>query len=74
MGMEHDAFWNVDAPGPNGMETAFSCLNATLRDFGRFGLMFLNHGKWNGKQIVPAEWIEHATTPDSPAGAARKTL
>src|SRR5579862_720981 len=37
MGMEHDAFWNTDAPGPSGMEAAFTCFNATLRDFGRFG-------------------------------------
>jgi CubicO group peptidase (beta-lactamase class C family) len=66
MGMERDAFWNVDTPGPNGMEAAFTCLNATLRDFGRFGLMFLNRGKWNGKQIVPADWVEHATAPDGP--------
>ena len=66
MGMERDAFWNVDAPGPNGMEAAFSCFNATLRDFGRFGLMFLNRGKWNGKQIVSSEWAERATAPDGP--------
>jgi CubicO group peptidase (beta-lactamase class C family) len=66
MGMERDAFWNTDAPGPGGMEAAFTCLNATLRDFGRFGLMFLNHGRWNGKQIVPADWVERATTPDGP--------
>jgi CubicO group peptidase (beta-lactamase class C family) len=66
MGMEHDAYWNVDRPGPDGMEAAFTCLNATLRDFGRFGLMFLNHGRWNGKQIVPAEWVEQATAPQSP--------
>jgi len=64
-GMERDAFWSVDASGPDGMEAAFTCLNATLRDFGRFGLMFLNHGKWNGKQIVRSEWIEQATTPQS---------
>jgi CubicO group peptidase (beta-lactamase class C family) len=66
MGMEHDAFWNVDHAGPDGMETAFTCLNATLRDFGRFGLMFLNRGRWNGKQIVPADWVEQATRPESP--------
>ena len=66
MGMERDAFWNIDHAGPDGMETAFTCLNATLRDFGRFGLMFLNHGKWNGRQIVPADWVERATTPDGP--------
>ena len=66
MGMERDAFWNTDAAGPNGMEAAFSCFNATLRDYGRFGLMFLNRGKWNGKQIVPSDWVERATVPDGP--------
>jgi CubicO group peptidase (beta-lactamase class C family) len=66
MGMEHDAFWNTDAPGPNGMEAAFTSLNATLRDFGRFGAMFLDHGRFNGKQIVPADWVDHATVPDAP--------
>jgi CubicO group peptidase (beta-lactamase class C family) len=66
MGMERDAFWNVDHAGPDGMETAFTCLNATLRDFGRFGEMFLNRGRWNGRQIVPAEWVEQATTSQSP--------
>jgi CubicO group peptidase (beta-lactamase class C family) len=66
MGMERDAFWNVDSPGPNGMEAAFTCLNATLRDYARFGLLFLNNGKFNGKQIVPADWVEQATAPRSP--------
>ncbi|HLX38159.1 MAG TPA: serine hydrolase [Candidatus Binataceae bacterium] len=65
LGMERDAFWNIDMPGPRGMESAFTCLNATLRDFGRFGLLFLDHGKWKGKQIVPSEWVEQATTPQS---------
>jgi len=65
LGMERDAFWNIDMPGPLGMEAAFTCLNATLRDFGRFGLMFLNRGRANGKQIVPSEWVEQATTPQS---------
>ncbi len=54
MGMEHDAFWNTDAPGPDGMEAAFTCLNATLRDYGRSGPRSSTHGRWNGKQIVLA--------------------
>lgn len=66
MGMERDAFWSTDASGATAMEAAFSCLNASLRDYGRFGQMMLNRGKWNGRQIVPAEWIERATTPDGP--------
>ncbi len=66
LGMEHDATWLTDRPGPDGMEAAFCCINATLRDYGRFGLLFLNRGNWNGKQIVPASWIEQATVPSSP--------
>jgi len=63
LGMESDASWLTDA---SGMEAAFCCIQATLRDYGRFGLMFLNHGKANGKQIVPASWVRDAITPDSP--------
>ena len=66
LGMEHDAFWNIDSPGTGGMEAAFTCLNATLRDFGRFGLLFLGRGKWHGKQIVPSDWVDRATAPDGP--------
>jgi CubicO group peptidase (beta-lactamase class C family) len=65
LGMEHDATWLTDRSGPDGMEAAFCCINATLRDYGRFGLLFLNGGRWNGKQIVPANWIEQATNPQS---------
>lgn len=63
LGMESDAYWDTDG---SGMESAFAFLNATLRDYGKFGLLFLNKGKWNGKQIVPAAWVAEATTPDSP--------
>ena len=63
LGMEQNATWLTDRPGPDGMEAAYCCLNATLRDYGRFGLLFLNKGKWNGKQIVPEEWVEQATVP-----------
>jgi CubicO group peptidase (beta-lactamase class C family) len=66
LGMEHDATWLTDRPGPEGMEAAYCCLNATLRDYGRFGLLILNRGRWDGKQIVPERWIEQATIPQSP--------
>jgi CubicO group peptidase (beta-lactamase class C family) len=34
-------------------------------DMARFGLLTLNKGKWNGKQLISAEWISSATTPTS---------
>ena len=45
---------------------AFCCLNATARDFAKFGLLFLNEGDWQGKQIVSKEWVKQATTYDRP--------
>ncbi|MCH8957315.1 serine hydrolase, partial [candidate division KSB1 bacterium] len=37
----------------------------TARDMARFGLLFLNNGRWNGKQIIPEEWVAESTKPFS---------
>lgn len=34
----------------------------TARDMARFGLLFARHGKWNGKQIIPAQWVDRSVT------------
>lgn len=61
--MESDAYWLVDSKG---RELAFGGLNAVLRDYARFGLLYLNQGTWEGEQIVPAEWVRASVTPDAP--------
>jgi CubicO group peptidase (beta-lactamase class C family) len=33
----------------------------TARDLARFGLLYLHHGRWNGKQIVPEAWVEKSS-------------
>lgn len=33
----------------------------TARDMARLGLLWLNDGEWEGKRVVPAEWIREAT-------------
>lgn len=60
MGMEYDASWSVDNK-KHGTTKAFCCLNARARDFAKFGRLYLNNGNWNGKQIVPAEWVKKST-------------
>jgi len=35
-------------------------------DHARFGLLFLNEGNWNGKQLISTSWIKKAIAP-SPA-------
>jgi CubicO group peptidase (beta-lactamase class C family) len=37
----------------------------SARDMARFGLLFLRHGRWNGRQIISEAWIEESTTPYS---------
>ena len=32
-------------------------------DMGRFGLLFLRNGKWNGTQLISEEWIQKAMCP-----------
>ena len=62
MGAEGDAAWNIDR---GGYETGFAGLNATLRDWGRLGLLLANDGALDGRQIIPAAWVRAATTPES---------
>jgi CubicO group peptidase (beta-lactamase class C family) len=33
----------------------------TARDMARFGLLYLRHGRWNEKQIVPEAWVEKSS-------------
>ena len=33
----------------------------SARDLAKFGQLYLNKGKWNGKQIIPEEWIDRIT-------------
>ena len=34
----------------------------SARDMARFGLLYQRKGNWNGRQIIPPEWIEKSTT------------
>lgn len=63
LGMEFDAQWIVDNEG---MEVALGGLNIALRDYARFGNLYLHQGRFQGQQIIPAEWIEASITPDGP--------
>jgi CubicO group peptidase (beta-lactamase class C family) len=61
LGMEHDAKWWLDSPG--GIEIGGSGISATLRDFGRFGMFFMNGGKIGEQSILPDGWVKQATSP-----------
>lgn len=54
--------WDSDRDGYT--STAWG-LHLTVRDYAKFGFLFLNKGRWEGKQLVSEEWVEKATQTDS---------
>lgn len=58
-GMEQDASWLL---GSTGHEISGCCIQASTRDFGRFGVFMLGGGIANGKPVLPEGWSAAATT------------
>jgi CubicO group peptidase (beta-lactamase class C family) len=61
MGAAESACFTLDRAG---YALADGGLNATLRDYARFGSLYLNGGSFNGRQIVPEAWIKTTQSGD----------
>ncbi len=59
IGAEADASWFLDA---DGFELPHFGFNATLRDYARLARLLAHGGAWEGRQIIPAQWMIDATT------------
>lgn len=64
-GMEQDASWLL---GSTGHEISGCCIQASTRDYARFGMFILGGGMVNGKAILPDGWIASATTKQADIG------
>jgi len=53
----------------NGRPVAFAGLRLKPRDLLKFGRMMLDRGQWQGRQIVPAEWVAQSMRPHLPTGS-----
>lgn len=62
-GMEQDASWLL---GSTGHEISGCCLQASTRDFARFGLFMLGGGVAGGTSVLPEGWIAEATRTHVP--------
>lgn len=68
LGAEADATWIIDATG---QEVTFAYLNAVLRDWARLGLMLANRGNWQGKTVVPEDWLRASAADALPTNSPR---
>ncbi|MBM3119995.1 MAG: hypothetical protein FJ006_10715 [Chloroflexi bacterium] len=60
LGTDDDAFFYRGKQQPDILAAAGFC--ATLRDYGRFGLMMMNGGRLDDDEIVSGDWVRMSTT------------
>ena len=65
VGMEQPATWLLSKTG---QEISGCCLQASARDFARFGQFILDGAKVKGQSIVPDGWLADATSSRTPIG------
>lgn len=63
LGAESDGFFIMDGPPGIGREFNAAGFNATLRDWGRVGLLMMNKGRANGRQVISLDWVAESTRP-----------
>ena len=54
---------------PQGITFGGVGLNIRTEDIARFGQLYLQKGEWNGKQLLPASWVETATARQTSNGS-----
>ena len=65
LGIEN-AVWDKS---PQGINLGGYGLHIRTEDVVKLGLLYLQKGKWRGKQIVPADWVAAATTRQTSNGS-----
>ena len=66
MGFEKAPYYLTDGYG---VSFVLGGLNVTTRDYARFGQMIAQGGEWQGRQIVPRDWVEASIIRSAPGGA-----
>ncbi len=66
LGIE-DVVWESD---PQGYTHGWGDLHLKPRDAAKLGYLWLSNGVWDGRQIVPADWVKDAVTAQVHAGGS----
>lgn len=59
----HDIVWKKD-PSGNAYGTSGLCMHP--QDLLKIGMLLLNEGKWNGKQLISPKWLKESLKPSQP--------
>lgn len=65
LGMEQSALWQVD-DADHRLAKTYCCISSNARDFAKFGKLYKNHGEWNGKQLLDADFVAKSIHPRFP--------
>lgn len=65
-----DPTWELS---PQGVSTGGYGLSIRTEDIAKFGQLYLQNGKWAGKQLVPADWVAAATARQTSNGSNPKS-
>jgi CubicO group peptidase (beta-lactamase class C family) len=65
LGFKH-SYWGTS---PQGVTLGGYGLHLCTEDVAKFGQLLLQRGQWNGKQLVPAQWIDQATSKQTSNGS-----
>lgn len=59
---ENEALWQIDSE-ENDMVKAYCCIATNAKDFARFGRLYKDNGKWNGKQLLDSTFVTKSIQP-----------
>ncbi|WP_100610418.1 serine hydrolase domain-containing protein [Confluentibacter lentus] len=62
LGATENALWELD-DDENRLAKAFCCISSNAKDFARFGKLYKDYGKWNGKQLLDSAFVVKSVTP-----------
>jgi CubicO group peptidase (beta-lactamase class C family) len=58
---------------PEGVNAGAYGLSVRTEDIAKFGQLYLQKGTWNGKQLIPAAWVEEATALQTSNGSSPRS-
>lgn len=66
LGSENETLWQVDSDDHD-LVKAYCCIASNAKDFARFGKLYKDHGKWNGKQVLDSTFVAKSIQPVFPS-------